>query len=431
MPDKKNYEKESLRRRAEQIDQGNGVIDEPESILHELRVHQIQLEMQNEELLCYQQEIEAARESYFELYNFAPVSYLTINDKGVITKANLACAALLAAPMKTILNQQITYFVFREDQDEYYFWRKTLLETAESQACELRLQTDDESQVWVRIVANLAKDNRGAVEIRAVVSDITEPKQIQEKLAIANLKIEETSKSKTVFLANMSHELRTPLNSIIGFSEVLQDRLFGPLNEKQETFVTNILNSGRHLLSLINDILDISKVEASKMELEMTSINLEEICQGTVSMFSEKSRQQQIELSYTIDANMNGVAVVADGRKIKQILYNLVDNGIKFNRPQGFVSIAVQKTSGTKTAQAIQIVVEDSGIGIAEEDREKLFVPFGQLAQSYYDKQTKGTGLGLALTRRLVELHGGTITEQGEFGKGCRFIISLPIKAEN
>jgi signal transduction histidine kinase len=263
-----------------------------------------------------------------------------------------------------------------------------------------------------------------------VVNDITDSKQAECELAAANLRIEETSKAKSIFLANMSHELRTPLNTIIGFSEVLQDKLFGPLNEKQLTFVENILHSGRHLLSLINDILDISKVEAKKMELEVDQINIADICKGTVAAFSEKARKLQVELSCAIDSNMDGVSVVADGRKIKQILYNLVDNGIKFNRPQGSVTITVQKVSNGLKSSRMSIVVEDTGIGINEEDKGKLFLPFSQLAQSYYDRQTEGTGLGLALTKHLVELHGGAITIQSDPGKGCRFTVVLPMKPE-
>ena len=440
MTKQKARSEESLRRRAEEIARGNGEqtarifpehpVDDPEIILHELRVQQIEMEIQNEELLSSQKELEASRTRYYELYNFAPVGYLTISDKGIISQVNLAFATLLAVPMKMLVRHPMTQFIFREDQDIYYFWRKTLMDTSAPQVCELRLQKNGGKQIWVRMVANLAKDKHGVTEIRAAVSDITEPKKIQEELATANLKIEDASKAKTVFLANMSHELRTPLNSIIGFSEVLQDKLFGPLNEKQDAFIANILNSGRHLLSLINDILDISKVEASKMGLELASVNLMELCQGTVAMFSEKARKQQIELSYTVDASMDDVIVIADGRKIKQILYNLVDNGIKFNRPQGFVSISVQKVSAPQMPSSVQIVVEDGGIGIADEDQAKLFLPFSQLAQSYYDKQTEGTGLGLALTKHLVELHGGTIALQGEFGKGCRFIVLLPLSQE-
>jgi len=260
-----------------------------------------------------------------------------------------------------------------------------------------------------------------------VVSDISDLKKTEHELAAANRTIEETSKAKSIFLANMSHELRTPLNTIIGFSEVLQDELFGPLNAKQMTFVENILNSGRHLLSLINDILDISKVEAQKMTLELDRINLADICKGTVAAFSEKARKKEVTLSYSFDPKLVDAPIVADGRKIKQILYNLVDNGIKFNHPQGSVSISVQKDSDLSIPAVLKIVVEDTGIGIAGEDQAKLFLPFSQLAQSYYDRQTEGTGLGLALTKHLVELHGGRIILQSEPGQGSRFTIVLPL----
>ena len=399
-------------------------------LLQELQIYQIELEMQNEELQRVQQGLEISRARYFELYNFAPVGYFTINNKGMIVGVNLTFATLVEVSADVLTKRPFSHFVFREDQDRYYLWRNSLFETSALQLCELRLVKQTGEQCWIRLVAKLAQDQDGEPVAFAVASDINDAKHIEVELASANRKIEETSQAKSNFLANMSHELRTPLNTIIGFSEVMQDQLFGPLNEKQETFVANILHSGRHLLSLINDILDISKVEASKMELELARINLAELCQGTVAMFSEKARKRQIELSYTIDASMADVVVVADGRKIKQILYNLVDNGIKFNRPQGFVSITVKMINQPMMPKAVQITVEDGGIGIADEDQAKLFLPFSQLAQSYYDKQTEGTGLGLALTKHLVELHGGTIRLEGEFGKGCSFIVSLPLNQE-
>ena len=403
---------------------------ETRRLLHELRVHQIELEMQNEELQRVQQGLEASRARYFELYNFAPVGYFTINQRGLMVGVNLTFATLVDMAAGDLSKRSFSQFVFSEDQDRCYLWRKLLFETKTPQVCELRLVKHNGNQCWIRLVANLAQDMEGEPLAFVVANDIDEAKRIEVELASANRKIEETSQAKSNFLANMSHELRTPLNTIIGFSEVMQDQLFGPLNAKQESFVANILHSGRHLLSLINDILDISKVEASKMELTMSDINLEELCQGTLAAFSEKARRHQVELTYVIDPGMEGFSLLADGRKLKQILYNLVDNGIKFNRPKGFVSIKVQKNSAGAKPTAVQIVVEDTGIGIADEDLPKLFLPFSQLTQSYYEKQTDGTGLGLALTKHLVELHGGTIVLRSEVGKGCQFTILLPISQE-
>ncbi len=432
---------EDWRRRAEDIvweNKKRNTQDPPDSsaesadqLQHELHVHQIELEMQNEELRRSHQGLEEARSLYFELYNFAPVGYLTINEEGLIVRANFTFATMVGTEMNAIIKRPFSQFVYDDDQDAYYLWLKQLMIKDALHACELRLLTKAGAKYWVRLVAILAQDAEGKSLVRAVVTDITDTKIAEDELAAANFRIEEASKAKSIFLANMSHELRTPLNSIIGFSEVLQDQLFGPLNAKQSSFVENIMNSGRHLLSLINDILDISKVEARKMELELDSINLADICKGTVAAFSEKARKQQVSLSYEFDAGMNGMVVVADGRKIKQILYNLVDNAIKFNRPQGSVILRVRKVSGISKPSELQIVVEDTGIGIAEEDRVKLFLPFSQLAQSYYDRQTGGTGLGLALTKHLVELHGGTIELQSEPGKGCLFTILMPMNQEN
>jgi PAS domain S-box-containing protein len=406
-----------------------GELATPEAsrLLHELRVHQIELEMQNNELRYSQQELEISRALYFELYNLAPIGYLTLNQVGMIVGANFTFAAMMDVTLDMILDKPFTQFVFYDDQDIYYHWEKQLREKTELHTCELRLTKKDGTQFWIRLVANLSRDDKGNKVTRVVVSDISESKKAEHELAAANLTIKETSNAKSIFLANMSHELRTPLNTIIGFSEVMQDELFGPLTGKQKTFVENILNSGRHLLSLINDILDISKVEAQKMELELDHINLADICKGTVAAFSEKARKSEVTLSCLLDPNMQGVSVVADGRKIKQVLYNLVDNGIKFNHPQGAVSISVQKIGEIPDQSALQIVVEDTGIGIANDDQAKLFLPFSQLSQSYYDRQTEGTGLGLALTKHLVELHGGTIVLQSNPGKGSQFTVVLPL----
>ena len=231
------------------------------------------------------------------------------------------------------------------------------------------------------------------------------------------------TQAKSDFLANMSHELRTPLNSIIGFSEVLQDELIGPLNALQLEDVEYIQNSGRHLLSLINDILDLSKVESGKMELELGWFSLQELIEASMVMQREKAMKHGIALSLEIQPEVD-IEIEADKRKLKQIMFNLLSNAVKFTPDGGAVSLAARKLIETGE---IEISVSDTGIGIKEEDMPRLFHEFTQL-QTAYTKEYEGTGLGLALTKKFVELHGGRIWVESEFGKGSRFAFVIPFK---
>ncbi|MEI6207936.1 MAG: ATP-binding protein [Desulfuromonadales bacterium] len=248
-----------------------------------------------------------------------------------------------------------------------------------------------------------------------------ELKTQQEVVTESNRRLEEVSRSKSDFLANMSHELRTPLNSVIGFSEVLQDRLFGPLNEKQLEYVNNILISGRHLLSLINDILDLSKVESGKMELELSEFSLREAMENSLMMLREKAMKGGVALTMELAPSAD-ITITADQRKLKQILFNLCSNAVKFTLETGTVHV-----SALKDGDFIEITVADSGLGIREEDIQKLFQAFTQL-ESVYTKEFEGTGLGLALTRQLVELHGGRVWVKSVYGEGSRFSFTIPLK---
>jgi signal transduction histidine kinase len=239
-------------------------------------------------------------------------------------------------------------------------------------------------------------------------------------IAANNLRLEAASRSKSDFLANMSHELRTPLNSVIGFSEVLEDEIFGPINEKQHEYVTNILTSGKHLLSLINDILDLSKVESGKMGLDLTEFPLQEAVESSFVMLKEKALKDGITLSTNLSPEAD-VNIVADKRKLKQILFNLISNAVKFTPTGGTVGV-----HAIRYYDFIQITVADSGMGIKGEDILKLFQPFIQL-EPVYTKEFEGTGLGLALSRQLVELHGGRIWVESHVGTGSRFSFTIPL----
>ena len=245
--------------------------------------------------------------------------------------------------------------------------------------------------------------------------------ELQKKEIVeANVRLEGVSRSKSDFLANMSHELRTPLNSVIGFSEVLQDQMCGQINEKQQEYVANILASGEHLLALINDILDLSKVESGKMELELAGFSLRGVVDSTVMMLREKALKGGITLSVDITPDAD-VTIMADQRKLKQILFNLVSNAVKFTPELGTIDVTV-----VRDGEFIEFSVADSGIGIRVEDIPKLFHPFIQL-ESGYTKTYEGTGLGLALNRQLVELHGGRIWVESSIGNGSRFSFTIPL----
>ncbi|MGH7299325.1 MAG: ATP-binding protein, partial [Candidatus Rokuibacteriota bacterium] len=251
----------------------------------------------------------------------------------------------------------------------------------------------------------------------------------QSKVAIANAhlfrEIEEKSRllevadqHKSEFLANMSHELRTPLNAIIGFSEVLLQRMFGELNPKQDEYLQDVLSSGRHLLSLINDILDLSKVEAGRMELELARFDLPQTLQDTLVLVRERAVRHGIDLHLDADSRLG--ALVADERKIKQVMLNLLSNAVKFTPEGGRVEVRAVPTDG-----AVEISVIDTGVGIAPENQELIFEEFRQVGGDYAHKR-EGTGLGLTLARKLVELHGGRLWVKSQVGQGSTFTFSVP-----
>ena len=239
-------------------------------------------------------------------------------------------------------------------------------------------------------------------------------REIQDKSA----QLEVANKHKSEFLANMSHELRTPLNAIIGFSEVLLERLFGDLNEKQDDYLKDIHSSGKHLLTLINDILDLSKVEAGRMELELSTFELAAALTNAMTLVRERAQRHGIALGQQVDPKLG--EIVADERKFKQILLNLLSNAVKFTPDGGRIDVRATREDGNAI-----VAVHDTGIGIAPEDQAAVFEEFRQVGNDYTKKQ-EGTGLGLALTKKFVELHGGRIWLESEPGKGSTFTFSIP-----
>jgi signal transduction histidine kinase len=241
--------------------------------------------------------------------------------------------------------------------------------------------------------------------------------EIQDK----SRQLEIANQHKSEFLANMSHELRTPLNAIIGFSEVLIERMFGELNDKQDDYLKDIHSSGKHLLSLINDILDLSKIEAGRMELDVESFDVPAALGNAMTLVRERAQRHGIALALDVDAAVGETR--ADERKFKQILLNLLSNAVKFTPDGGKVDVRARLQGGV-----LEVAVRDTGIGIAKNDQAAVFEEFRQVGRHYTNKQ-EGTGLGLALTKRFVELHGGTLYLQSEAGRGSTFTFTLPSQA--
>jgi len=239
-------------------------------------------------------------------------------------------------------------------------------------------------------------------------------------LSLANAELARAVRAKDEFLAAMSHELRTPLNSIIGLSEALQEDVYGPLNDRQLRSIAIIEESGRHLLALINDILDVSKIEAGKLELTVGPVAIEPVCQASLGIVRQLARKKRQTLSLNLDERVQ--AIQADARRLKQILVNLLDNAVKFTPEGGAIGLEVQ---ADEEREAVHFTVWDTGIGISAENMSRLFKPFVQL-DSRLSREYSGTGLGLVLVQRMAELHGGSVTVESEVGKGSRFTVSLP-----
>jgi signal transduction histidine kinase len=239
-----------------------------------------------------------------------------------------------------------------------------------------------------------------------------------KELEAANRELAAASRHKSEFLANMSHELRTPLNAILGFSEVLAERMFGDLNEKQEEYLKDIHASGNHLLSLINDILDLSKIEAGRMELELSEFDLPTAIDNALTLVRERASRRSITLRMTVDERVGQVQ--GDARKIRQVLLNLLSNAIKFTPEGGRIGVEARSVDGF-----VEVSVSDTGVGIAPEDQEAVFEEFRQVGTA--DKKVEGTGLGLALSRKFIELHRGRIWLESQVGVGSTFTFSIPV----
>lgn len=293
---------------------------------------------------------------------------------------------------------------------------------AESHQLNFFTEADERLLVTIAGQAAIAIENFNLVE-RLQGSNFELEKRVNERTAELNqmnVELTHANRTKDEFLANMSHELRTPLNSILGFSETLLEQRRGQLNDKQEQYVELIHSSGQHLLSLINDILEVSKIEAGKLELRPDIISVKEVCESSLNFIKEMAVKKSISIEYNNESSVTSLR--ADPQRLKQILVNLLSNAVKFTPEKGKVSLDVRIND---EKDQIRFSVTDNGIGMARENLPKLFIPFSQIDSSL-SRQYEGTGLGLALVLKLTELHGGSVMVESEPGIGSRFTITIP-----
>ncbi|WPL22480.1 ATP-binding protein [Thiorhodovibrio frisius] len=526
-----------------------------QQLIHELSVHQIELEIQNEELRRSQTELEASRARYFELYDLAPVGYVALNDGGLITEANLAAARLLDLPRQALINRRLSNWIKPDDQDIFYLCRRQLNAKAPQQQCELRLQRPDGSSLWAALALSLQPERESEAHCLVVLNDIDVHKQLdalrsqaEEDMLRVNVDLgtsearahavinaspvplaitqksgcvdhlnpafvatfgyaldeiptwshwwnraapepakrarilaklrkrtatsaqsgkpcspfeitvrcqdgreanviilvtelgddqrlntlyditelsqareaaQQAARAKTDFLSQMSHEIRTPLNAALGMTEVLERT---HLDSEQLHLVRQVRMAGRSLLEILNDILDISRIEAGAMQLEQRPFALSSVVEAVLALLSSAAQQQEVRLAISAAPAVPG-ALLGDARRLKQVLINLVGNAIKFTK-HGGVRVEITLLEETTKAVSLRFEVVDTGIGIPPEILEHLFEPFVQGSVGV-TRRFGGTGLGLSICRRLVDIMGGTIGAESLPGIGSLFWFDL------
>lgn len=393
------------------------------------------------------EERKAAQAELDRYFNVTRDLFCIAGFDGCFKRLNPAWENTLGWSTAELLAQPFIEFVHPEDRAATAAATRQLTEGADVVSFENRYRCKDGAYRWLAWSATPVP----ALQLtNAVARDVTEQKRLEADLqahtrliARKNLELEQANAMKSRFLANMSHELRTPLNAIIGFSEILKDGIAGPLEPQQRDFVADIHNGGQHLLALINDILDLSKVEAGMMALEPEPVAMGRLLAGSLSVVKEKALKHRLHLELQVDPALGSFA--ADPRKVKQIVYNLLSNAVKFTPEGGSVLVTARRVprsalglpEGTAgvfapppangAAEYCEIAVTDTGIGIAAEDLDKLFRPFVQI-DSTLARKYEGTGLGLSMVKNLVQLHGGAIGVTSEPGRGSRFTVWLPLR---
>ena len=372
-----------------------------------------------QELLLKQNHLEAL------LNNIPHMAWLK-NSESRFIAVNEPLAKILKTSPDAIVGK--TDFDFSPDDTAQGFQEDDLqvLASGQRKIVEERYRRGDGSWGWLETTKTPFKNTEGDLAGTVGISmDISDRKQAEAELKRTNAELIRATRMKDEFLANMSHELRTPLNAILGMTEGLQDEVFGEVNEQQVKALTTIEQSGSHLLELINEILDLAKIEAGNIELEYSLVSITHLCQSSLTFIRQQSLDKGVQLHMNIPWNLPDIQV--DERRFRQVLINLLNNAVKFTPAGGDVTlkVALLPPNETHDQQYLSFAISDTGIGISPEQLNRLFRPFVQI-DSTLNRQYEGTGLGLVLVKRIVELHGGYVTVTSTVEVGSCFTIELP-----
>jgi len=397
--------------------------DKIRSLFQELQVHQIELEMQNEELRQAQHELEALKDRYFNLYDMAPVGYLTLNEQGLIKEANLTAATMLGVVRSLLIKKTMGQLIYRDDRDTFFLHHNRALEAGELHAWESRMLRADGSSFCALI--QYAPPHNG--EYPVTFSDITRLTLAERELQQSKAAVESANSAnsaKSQFLANMSHEIRTPINGILGMAQLLE---MTDLTVEQREYVAALKLSSRNLAQLISDILDISKIEAGKMDLETRDFDLQAEASGAINILSLFAQEKGLKLVMQIEQDVP-LLLRGDADKLRQIIVNLVGNAIKFTA-KGTVSLHIGKDAEDEQQTTLRFIVRDSGIGVASDKLDTIFESFTQ-ADSTTTRKYGGTGLGLTIVRHLAELMGGGVGAASVEGEGSTFWFTVVMEKQ-
>ena len=427
LPDARvSYELSELHRRAEEILlKGREELDkippaDMQNAFHELRVHQIELEMQNEELRRVQQELETSREKYFTLYDLAPAGYVSLNDKGIILEANLSVATQLGRERSHLVRQPLNRFIHREDQDLYYICHKQLVEMRTPQVCEIRMVKKDGTLFWVRMDIVAADGSDGTKGSRAIIIDISQRKQNEADIENLNRRLKQhvaqlelANEELEAFSSSVSHDLRAPLRHMSGFADLLQKQLKNRLYEKSLEYSSLISKSAKKMERLIDDLLSYSGL--GRKEMRKREVNLSHLLNESVSQILTQTEGRDIEWKIHKLPNVYG-----EPSMLKLVLINLIANAVKFTstRTKAEIEIGCRKDGNEDIC-----FIKDNGVGFNMDYADRLFGVFQRL---HTHEEFEGTGIGLANVRRIVSLHGGRTWAEGTVNQGATFYFTIP-----